>query len=64
MSNYFNIRVGSRDFLIRAENATDKAEWVKTIKANIVKDDDAPNSPKHAKSKKSNSFLGVVKENK
>jgi len=64
MSNYFNIRVGARDFLIRAENATEKADWVKTIKANIVKDDDAPNSPKNAKSKKSNSFLGVVKENK
>jgi len=64
MPNYFNIRVGTRDFLIRAENATEKADWVKTIKASIVKDEDGPNSPKTLKSKKSNSFLGVVKENK
>jgi len=66
MPNYFNIRVGTRDFLIRAKDATDKAEWVKAIKSSIVKDDDAPNSPtKNGKQvKKSNSFLGVVKENK
>jgi len=64
MPNYFNIRVGTRDFLIRAENATEKADWVKTIKASIVKDEDGPNSPKNLKAKKSNSFLGVVKENK
>jgi len=65
MPNYFNIRVGTRDFLIRAENATEKADWVKkAIKSSIVKDEDGPNSPKNLKAKKSNSFLGVVKENK
>jgi len=64
MPTYFNIRVGTRDFLIRAKDATDKAEWVKTIKANITKDTEGPNSPKNLKVKKSNSFLGVVKENK
>jgi len=64
MPNYFNIRVGTRDFLIRAKDANDKAEWVKTIKANVIKDTEAPNSPKNMKAKKSNSFLGVVKENK
>jgi len=63
MPNYFNIRCGTRDFLIRAKDAADKAEWVKAIKQNIVKDDEAPNSPKNGKQvKKSSSFLGVVKE--
>jgi len=64
MPNYFNIRVGNRDFLIRAKDSTEKAEWVKTIKSNIVKDEEGPNSPNAAKVKKANSFLGVVKENK
>jgi len=65
MPNYFNIRCGTRDFLIRAKDANDKAEWVKAIKQNIIKDDNAPNSPKGGKQvKKSSSFLGVVKENK
>jgi len=64
MPNYFNIRVANRDFLIRAKDSTDKADWVKTIKQQIVKDDEAPNSPKNTKMKKSNSFLGVVKETK
>jgi len=64
MPNYFNIRVGARDFLIRALDANEKVDWVKSIKANIVKDPEAPNSPKNLKVKKSNSFLGVVKENK
>jgi len=66
MPNYFNIRVGSRDFLIRAKDAAEKAEWVKAIKSSIVKDEEATSSPgKNGKQvKKSNSFLGVVKENK
>jgi len=63
MPNYFNIRVGARDFLIRAKDANEKTEWVKAIKGHIVKDAEA-NSAKSLKVKKSNSFLGVVKENK
>ena len=46
MPNYFNLRVGQRDYLIRAKDVDDKAAWVKAIKANIVKDENGPNSPK------------------
>jgi len=61
MPNYFNVRVGNRDFLIRAADADDKASWVKAIKAHIVKDDSVSKNPKM---KKTPSFLGVVKETK
>lgn len=62
MSNYFNIRVANRDYLIRAKDADEKADWVKAIKENIVKDDSAPAPAKRGILGKSNSFLGVVKD--
>jgi len=67
MPGYFNIRVGNRDFLLRAENGEEKAEWVKAIKSNvIVPKDDEPSSPsqdrKTPQLTKTPSFLGVVKQ--
>jgi len=63
MSNYFNIRVGQRDFLMRASTAAEKTEWVKMIKANIVIDEAKKKvtSPKLAKGS-SSTLLGVVKQ--
>jgi len=62
MGNYFNIRVGNRDFLLRADSIEEKAEWVKTIKANVVavEDEEKKKNPKELQ--KQNSYLGVVKQ--
>jgi len=58
MVGYLNLRIGNRDFLLRAADDDDKQEWVKAIKANIILDEKEENSRKLAKQ---NSFLGVVK---
>jgi len=57
MVGYLNLRVGNRDFLLRAADDDDKLEWVKAIKANIVLDE----SESSKKLTKQSSFLGVVK---
>jgi len=56
MPAYFNLRVGNRDFLMRAVDKEEKKEWVKAIKANIVEDKD-----NQKKLGKLTAFLGVVK---
>jgi len=58
MVGYLNLRVGNRDFLLRAADDDDKQEWVKAIKSNIVLDEKEESSRKLAKQ---SSFLGVVK---
>jgi len=60
LSNYFNIRVSNRDYLIRASTLEDKDSWVKAIKASSKVDSNAPKEkPKFFKQ---SSFMGVVKE--
>jgi len=60
LSNYFNIRTASRDYLIRATTQQDKETWVKALKSHLKID---PNTPKEKpKFFKQNSFMGVVKE--
>jgi len=60
MPGYFNLRVGQRDFLLRAPNGEEKVEWVKAIKANITMDEEKSESTR--KLQKTPSFLGVVKQ--
>jgi len=60
MEKYFNIRIGTRDFLLRADTAEDKAEWVKVIKANVTVGE--LDEQKKKELTKSNSYLGVVKQ--
>jgi len=64
MPGYFNIRVGNRDYLLRAENGEVKAEWVKAIKANVVvpKEEEDNTTKKNPSLTKTPSFLGVVKQ--
>jgi len=62
MPTYFNLRTDNRDYLIRAPDAEEKIAWVEALKANLVKDDG-----KNGRGKglfKTNSFLGVVKDEK
>jgi len=56
MPVYFNLRVGNRDFLMRAVDLEEKKAWVKAIRANIVEDKD-----NQMKVGKLTAFLGVVK---
>jgi len=60
MNNYFNIRIGNRDFLLRADTPEEKAEWVKVIKANVTVAEEEKKNPKELT--KQNSYLGVVKQ--
>jgi len=62
MSTYFNVRVGTRDYLLRASSAEEKASWVKVIKANVytTEEKESKNNPKELS--KSNSYLGTVKQ--
>jgi len=59
MSTYFNVRVGTRDYLLRASSAEEKASWVKAIKSNVFTTEEKDKKPEL---KKSNSYLGVVKQ--
>jgi hypothetical protein len=58
---FFNIRTETRDFLIRAESAEDKAEWVKLIKTQGVKGELSAEGRKHL-AKKASTFIGRTSE--